>query len=98
MAEIGLQCAGIDALVGEAVAAGMPEHVGVDLEANLGFATENDRRAYVRSALCGNAPAHAEHKSPSQAEVPTGAERSFAVVFRFRLTAQRELISDQTDQ
>jgi hypothetical protein len=64
MAEIGLQCAGIDALVGEAVAAGMPEHVGVDLEANLGFATENDRRAYVRSALCGNAPAHAENKKP----------------------------------
>jgi hypothetical protein len=64
MAEIGLQGAGIDALVGEAVAAGMPEHVGVDLEANLGFATENDRRAYVRSALCGNAPAHAENKKP----------------------------------
>jgi hypothetical protein len=37
MAEIGLQCAGIDALIGERVAAGMPEHVRVDLEANLAF-------------------------------------------------------------
>jgi hypothetical protein len=30
MAEIGLQCSGIDALIGQRVAAGMPEHVGVN--------------------------------------------------------------------
>jgi hypothetical protein len=37
MAEIGLQRPGIDALVGQCVAAGVPEHVGMDLEPNLGF-------------------------------------------------------------
>jgi len=39
MAEIGLQCAGIDVLIGERVAAGMPDHVRVDLEADLRFVT-----------------------------------------------------------
>jgi hypothetical protein len=37
MAEIGLQCSGIDTLVGQCVAAGMPEHVWMNLEPNLGF-------------------------------------------------------------
>jgi hypothetical protein len=37
MAEIGLQCSGIDALVGQSVAAGMPEHVGMDFELNFAF-------------------------------------------------------------
>jgi hypothetical protein len=37
MAEIGLQRSGIDTLVGQCVAAGMPEHVGMDLEPNLGL-------------------------------------------------------------
>jgi hypothetical protein len=37
MAEISLQRSGIDALVGECVTAGMPEHVWMDLEPNLGF-------------------------------------------------------------
>ena len=37
MAEIGLQCSGIDALVGQRVAAGMPEHVWMDFEADGGF-------------------------------------------------------------
>jgi hypothetical protein len=37
MAQIGLQRSGIDALVGQRVTAGMPEHVRMDLEANLGF-------------------------------------------------------------
>ena len=35
MAEIGLQGSGIDALVSQRVAAGMPEHVWVDLEPSL---------------------------------------------------------------
>ena len=39
MDEIGLQGSGIDALIGQRVAAGMPEHVWVDLEPNLGFVT-----------------------------------------------------------
>ena len=38
MAEIGLQRSSIDALVRQCVAAGMPEHVRMDLEPNLGFA------------------------------------------------------------
>jgi len=38
-AEIGLQGSGINALIGQRVAAGMPEHVGVDLEADLSFVT-----------------------------------------------------------
>ena len=33
----GLQGSGIDALIGERIAAGMPEHVRVDFETNLGF-------------------------------------------------------------
>jgi hypothetical protein len=37
MAKIGLQRSRIEALVGQCVAAGMPEHVRVDLEPNLGF-------------------------------------------------------------
>jgi hypothetical protein len=37
MAKIGLQRSGIDTLIGQRVAAGMPEHVWVDLKANLGF-------------------------------------------------------------
>jgi hypothetical protein len=37
MAEIGLRGSGIDAFVGQRVAADMPEHVRVDLEADLGF-------------------------------------------------------------
>jgi hypothetical protein len=37
MPEIGLQRSGIDALVGQCVAAGMPEHVGMNLEPNLSF-------------------------------------------------------------
>jgi hypothetical protein len=37
MAEIGLQCAGIDALVGQRIAAGMAQHVREDLEADLGL-------------------------------------------------------------
>jgi hypothetical protein len=37
MAEISLQCSGIDALVGQCVAAGVSEHVWMDLEPNLGF-------------------------------------------------------------
>lgn len=37
MAKIGLQRSGIDALVGQRITAGMPEHVGMHLEANLGF-------------------------------------------------------------
>ena len=37
MAEIGLQCAGIDALVGQRIAAGMPQRVRVDFEADLGL-------------------------------------------------------------
>ena len=37
VAEIGLQRSGIDALIGQRVAAGMPEHMWVDLEADLGF-------------------------------------------------------------
>ena len=37
MAQIGLQRSGIDALICQGIAAGMPEHVRVDLEANLGF-------------------------------------------------------------
>ena len=37
MAQIGLQRSGSDALICHGIAAGMPEHVRVDLEANLGF-------------------------------------------------------------
>ena len=37
MAEIGLQGARIVPLVGQRVAAGVPEHVGVGLEAKLGL-------------------------------------------------------------
>ena len=37
MAEIGLQRSGIDALIGQLIPAGMPEHVWMDLESNLGF-------------------------------------------------------------
>ena len=37
MPEIGLQGSGIDALIGHRVAAGMPEHVWMDLEPDLGF-------------------------------------------------------------
>jgi hypothetical protein len=37
MAQIGLQRSGSDALICQGIAAGMPEHVRVDLEANLGF-------------------------------------------------------------
>jgi hypothetical protein len=39
MAEIGLQRSGIDALIGQRVAAGVPKHVRMDLEANLTFFT-----------------------------------------------------------
>ena len=39
MAEVGLERSGIDALIGQRVAAGMPEHVRMDLEADLGFVT-----------------------------------------------------------
>lgn len=35
MAKIGLERAGVVALVGESVAAGVPQHVGVHLEAQL---------------------------------------------------------------
>jgi len=48
MAEIGLQRSGIDTFVGERVAAGMPEHVGVDLEADLGFVTGAGRASARR--------------------------------------------------
>ena len=37
MAEVGLQRSGIDALVGQRVAAGMQEHMWMDLEPDLGF-------------------------------------------------------------
>ena len=37
MAKVGLQCSGIDPLVGQRVAAGVPEHVRMDLEPDLGF-------------------------------------------------------------
>jgi hypothetical protein len=37
MAKIGLQGSGIDTLIGQRVPAGMPQHVGMHLEANLGF-------------------------------------------------------------
>jgi hypothetical protein len=37
VAGVGLQRSGIDALIGQRVTAGMPKHVGVDLEPNLGF-------------------------------------------------------------
>ena len=37
MAEIGLQGSGIDAFISQRVAAGMPQHVWVDLEPYLGF-------------------------------------------------------------
>jgi hypothetical protein len=37
MTQVGLQRSGIDALIGQRVAAGMPEHVGMDLEAYLRF-------------------------------------------------------------
>ena len=37
MPEIGLQRSGIDALVGQRVAAGMPVHVRMHLEPDLGF-------------------------------------------------------------
>ena len=37
MAEIGLQGSSIDALIGQRVAAGMPEHVRMDLEPDLDF-------------------------------------------------------------
>ena len=39
MAEVGLQRPGIDALISQRVAAGVPEHVGMDLEANLSLTT-----------------------------------------------------------
>jgi hypothetical protein len=45
VAKIGLQGSGIDALIGERVAAGMPEHVGMDLEANIGLVTGRSPRA-----------------------------------------------------
>jgi hypothetical protein len=37
MAQIGLQRSGIDALISQRVAAGVPQHVWMDLEAKLGF-------------------------------------------------------------
>jgi hypothetical protein len=37
MAEIGLDGSGIDAVVGQLEAAGVAQHVRVDLEADLGF-------------------------------------------------------------
>ena len=37
MAQVGLQCPRIVALVGQGEAAGVPEHVGVSLEAELGL-------------------------------------------------------------
>jgi hypothetical protein len=39
VAQIGLQRSRIEALIRQRVAAGMPEHVWVDLEPNLGFVT-----------------------------------------------------------
>jgi hypothetical protein len=39
MAEIGLQGSGVDALVGQRITAGVPEHVRVDFEADLCFVT-----------------------------------------------------------
>jgi hypothetical protein len=37
MAKVGLQGSGIDAFVGQCAAAGMPEHVRMDLEGNPGL-------------------------------------------------------------
>jgi hypothetical protein len=39
MTEIGLQGSGIDTLVGQGIAAGMPEHVGMDGKAEAGGLT-----------------------------------------------------------
>jgi hypothetical protein len=44
--EIGLQRSRIDALIGRRVAAGMPQHVRVYLEADLGFGARRGRAAW----------------------------------------------------
>jgi hypothetical protein len=59
MAEISLQRSGIDALVGQRVAASMPEHVRMDFEANLGLIAGageqrgEARRGRLRTAFQG---------------------------------------------
>jgi hypothetical protein len=60
-AEIGLQGSGINALIGQCVAAGMPEHVGMDLEADLSFVTGAGEQ--LGETRWGERPQRSQHKS-----------------------------------
>jgi hypothetical protein len=71
MAEIGLQRSGIDAFIGQRVAASMPKHVGVHLEANLGFVTGSF--PYSVGQPKGVVAASAREQSRSLALNQTGA-------------------------
>ena len=62
-AEIGLQ---INALIGQRVAAGMPEHVGVDLEADLSFVTGAGEQ--LGETRWGERPQRSEAKTKGEAD------------------------------
>jgi hypothetical protein len=64
-AEIGLQGSGINALIGS-VAAGMPEHVGVDLEADLSFVTGAGEQ--LGETRWGERPQRSEAKTKGEAD------------------------------
>jgi hypothetical protein len=63
--EIGLEGSGIDALVGQRVAAGMPEHVRVDLEADLGFVASARQQLGEPDGV--NGPPRSEAKTKGEA-------------------------------
>ena len=62
MAEISLQRSGIVSLVRERVAAGVPQHVRVDLEAQLGCSTRALDHAGKPSRRGWRAPFRREHE------------------------------------
>jgi hypothetical protein len=68
MAEIGLQRSGIDALVGQCVAAGMPEHVWMDPKPIL--ASSPARASSLAKPEGVNGPPRSEAKIRAR---PTGA-------------------------